>query len=810
MYVQEKIDVSSGMADSAVVPPYYVFVALPEYISPTATNEHFSIMETLWNVFHISQRTPTLFQPRVWAPAWSDAEIHSYLTRPLPEGFWPFAPLQPLSLRAKSFLEPSEAISEEWFKPPCYDIVHVVCIVQNPRPGRFWLDDGNKTWSPEDLAKKLDQCRTRLFILQCSDPNTWPSCREFAKNLVQAGAAAALVMGGPVDFLRSYCTKIYGDISHNRPLSEATSVPEWMESTNSSVFFIRLSDGDSLLQLDGWIGSLSEQLRYWQKAVETQNDYMLKLHVEAVQATSPFVHSSQLEKVTSAVHAESEESGQLIRRLGEQLKILSALPPQPWHHESEGSLVISGATHSLRSLRPQLGAITETQLDIARASLGSLSAEEKFPFKWQYRLQEEVHSAPRVLNAGFRVPGEEHMISEKQPLLAGHDYELLVDIGPRWDKLQSLVTGSAEFPEKALPPDDYGYLIDVVFLSEDFSPPLVTGRIFLPAHSGRSRPWHEGAGTPTEGALILKVRAPDSPKDPAASIWLANGRLGLYHENNLLQCAQVRMSVRGKQIAFPRVPNVIDVDYVLSGGFQDVGNRFAKRKVHFTEDDTWEETKGEGHPLAMSITLNDDGSGSHRILVMSQNTDHLDLLQRAAWMNYDPVAASKLLQHARADLLDCFFVKETQSGQVLESTRANSSFSLTAGNSQPKGQFKWDLVRLAERGDALFKTVFSSLQLADGAVTEAAQTRFFAKALQQPRVIQVARTGPANYVFPWALLYEIPISHDRSQNRFCDVLKEWDDNGIRRDGVDGKDHSSACPFAAEAWHQCNVYCPYGF
>jgi hypothetical protein len=72
-------------------------------------------------------------------------------------------------------------------------------------------------------------------------------------------------------------------------------------------------------------------------------------------------------------------------------------------------------------------------------------------------------------------------------------------------------------------------------------------------------------------------------------------------------------------------------------------------------------------------------------------------------------------------------------------------------------------------------------------------------------VIQVARTGPAQYAFPWALLYDIPMP-DKAALRYCDVIKEvWSVAGERT-----REPGESCPHAAEPWHQADVLCPYGF
>ena len=79
------------------------------------------------------------------------------------------------------------------------------------------------------------------------------------------------------------------------------------------------------------------------------------------------------------------------------------------------------------------------------------------------------------------------------------------------------------------------------------------------------------------------------------------------------------------------------------------------------------------------------------------------------------------------------------------------------------------------------------------------------KAMKTATVIQIARTGPANYVFPWALVYDYPMPGPDNKYKVCKVITEWSDQGIRTRSPD-----YSCPFKGETWHQENIVCPYGF
>jgi hypothetical protein len=83
------------------------------------------------------------------------------------------------------------------------------------------------------------------------------------------------------------------------------------------------------------------------------------------------------------------------------------------------------------------------------------------------------------------------------------------------------------------------------------------------------------------------------------------------------------------------------------------------------------------------------------------------------------------------------------------------------------------------------------------------------KALATATVIQVSRTGPPSYVFPWALVYEPPLVDPR-RLQTCKVVNEL--------GIPGSPPGAgalpwtqrSCPYEGEPWHAQDVICPFGF
>jgi len=415
----------------------------------------------------------------------------------------------------------------------------------------------------------------------------------------------------------------------------------------------------------------------------------------------------------------------------------------------------------------------------------------------KHELRELASSAPpRVLNAGFAeaIHGGK-VLGPCDSLLAGQEYDLLVDVGPRWNKVTSLVTGNAEFPEFAFAPDTEGYLIDVLLVSGDFSPHTVSGRIWVPRSKGRSFPFAEGEPASEPGPLALRVRAPEFPKESNSNVLTVRGRLSLYFGGNLLQSAMVRVGVARRAGIPLSQDNTVDIDYVLTSSFQDVESRFYRRALQFTPEDSPE----QGQPVAINIALNDDGAHGHRVVVKCDLdfAAHQGTPLPPGWVPYNPQAATKTLKRARQELLNCFWQRDDQ-GQVQELD------GLGPNNGKSKELFVRDLGALAELGSELFEMITLPVSVEGDAMGPRDWAKTLRLTLAHSAVIQVARTENAEYAFPWALVYDIPMPGPKYE--LCKVLSEWQDDGLRVNPVERKE----CPFANTADHLENVLCPYGF
>jgi hypothetical protein len=394
-------------------------------------------------------------------------------------------------------------------------------------------------------------------------------------------------------------------------------------------------------------------------------------------------------------------------------------------------------------------------------------------------------AAARVLNANFAEPGAGEVLEPHRALAAGREYELRVDVGPQWEGGQSLVRGKKTFPGEHLPPVADGWTIQVVLVSDHFTPATACGEIFLPVRGGRSSPVAGGVrGAP--GPLALRVTAPaavDGGEDAGAG-GEALGRLLLYYGSNLVQSALVRAGVRATPGESLERENRIDVDYVLSATLGDLG-AFATRRVSVDGRD------GEV-PVGLSLALNGDGAGGHRIILKG------DPAAVPAWVPFDPRQAARGLEGVRARLKECFFHRDPASYAVDEARPG-----LDGRNGKSKQQFKMDLFRLAAEGSRLYEMVATSLR-PTGVDARTWEWQF--RHAAAGGVVQVARTGAANWVLPWAVMYEFPIVEpDPAKLTWCRVLDEWGDDGVRHGPL-----RTACPHAGDADHQQDVVCPYGF
>ena len=392
----------------------------------------------------------------------------------------------------------------------------------------------------------------------------------------------------------------------------------------------------------------------------------------------------------------------------------------------------------------------------------------------------------RVLNANFVDPLDTNrMLPLDRSLGSNLEYDLAVDIGPMWDEHQSLFykDKSAIFPDKAIQEilstedeEKGAFDVEVVFASEDFTPHIVTAMISLPVATGRSIPYVNGKLAGQPGWASLRVRTLEERVTDADAIITAAGRLCIYYRNNLLQSGSIQVGISREPGVRLEKRNSGVIDFVLTSEFQKVDEMLSTRQLQLGAN-------GEriDAPVSVNITLNDDGLGRHHMLTKYHDTANNTNVP-PAWVKFEPLTSDEDLEF-RSALYQCHQGLKNDFGKDLK-------------------RFKDDLKALAIIGHKFYDKVFSRPEVEGSIVTELEWLNGLDAVLAQTAIIQVARTDPADYPFPWALVYEYSIGDDPAE---CEELKSWSLSRIAQDHPRDK-----CPYEAEHRKQSNVLCPYGF
>lgn len=771
--------------DLAAVPPHMpidILLALPEYVTgPENVAYLFNLPGAINDLMGGAgwESAAQVMKPYVWAPQWNNEQLMKFAADPFGSNKHPFPQLNPDELR------PTRGE---------FEIIHFIgsiSIQEDELPAlNFGCDAIPPVFSVKDLKRELIGLGTRLIILQnpvflkevAAAEKYLHRASQFAESIIAAGGPAVLVIAGAdqPELVNTYLTDFYANIVHNQPLSAAAQPKPEIDSRLWVELFVG-EGGEEILLISRLRDELYSKIENIRLTVEPMVGASLGTELDQMK---PYLHTSQLRaikshaKETGAFELEEEVSERASRVLDSTRKMRMDLD---YSHESGAAIPLGESSRAMPMVEAE-----STRLETIYPAVAELRSE----------LNTQASKAPRVLNAGFADPRAGRVLNPREPLVAGQEYDLIIDVGPRWSTIPSLVTGNENWPESALPPDKKGYPIHVVFISDDTEPKLFSSWIWVPRHTGRSFPYNlsNQKKASDSGPIAFRIKAP-SLKASDANLTKLHGRLCLYYMNNLLQSARVEAGVARTPNVVLEVDNVVDVDYVISGTVQDL-DQFATRKLSFTED-----AKVEAHPITLNLTLNDDGK-AHRVLVRQLDelpTAPLTNNSPVGWTPFDPADARDALNDAREILKSCFYKRDEQTGNPIESKPG-----LDDNKAKTKNQFLWDLLILAKLGDRLFNTAFTGVTPDGQWATRAEWSRALQQRLETSSIIQVSRTGPANYVFPWGLIYNYPLSPD-AQIKFCRVTTEWTDDGKRT-----KPLATSCPYRNENWHVENIVCPYGF
>lgn len=365
---------------------------------------------------------------------------------------------------------------------------------------------------------------------------------------------------------------------------------------------------------------------------------------------------------------------------------------------------------------------------------------------------EESTTTPEPTRYANIVPKDEHTNEpiSGQPLTPDQGVRLEVSIGPLL--AESVVRRATAFPDDRLPQDAPGHWIDVVVSSSDFrlegEKTAISDRLYLPAD--RHQPARTTAEADDEAAreyVAFLLRAPGEPG-------LAFARVNFYYENNLLQSFQLAADIGGDAPLHAQE----SPDYSLAASLSDL--------TQMT-------------PRVLNLITNDNADGTHQIVLRGKGADTDAHVTVSYKLNAQ--ATAKAVRQIRAVLRE------------IAPTKAERS----------KKQLIDDLRKLAPVGHMLWHHVIQQILGDDLEFVSAARGG-------ASGIIQVARPTTADYVFPWGLMYDIPLDSDAVADprglKLCPTIEAWD--GKSPLVPEGAHH---CPSLKPGeQHEKNTLCPFGF
>ncbi|MES4889608.1 CHAT domain-containing protein [Streptomyces sp. NPDC096012] len=357
-------------------------------------------------------------------------------------------------------------------------------------------------------------------------------------------------------------------------------------------------------------------------------------------------------------------------------------------------------------------------------------------------------TSQRFLNVAVVWPLSRSTVPDDRVLAPGQVYELRVDVGAlAADSL--LAPQATPFPDGLLDHSDdggRGDWLEVTVLSDDFTVGSRRHAVFLP-RVGNS--WvcpcdpadrHTCEWVHRGRHLYIPFTTPDE-QGPARL------RMFVSHRGNQVQTATLtaRVGAREGSGGFTTAA----VDYTLTAGFAELGD---------LPERTAAICVGRGPHEMMSVDVHGQGAVT------------------TFWLSEHQVLGA--LRRARDALLGLHVVRTGKA--VLN--------RLDGNNGKPTGELLDDLATLALLGWDLFLLLARSRP----------EREALRRVLSRPAEIQVCRQELQNLVYPWGLLYDIPLD---SQERPRPCRAGWAE--VQRDPM-----ARSCP--AEDGHTLNSLCPFGF
>ncbi|MEV4428824.1 CHAT domain-containing protein [Streptomyces sp. NPDC049602] len=371
----------------------------------------------------------------------------------------------------------------------------------------------------------------------------------------------------------------------------------------------------------------------------------------------------------------------------------------------------------------------------------------------EYRPDPDPASEDRFLNLAVVWPLSRQNVPEDRVLASGKQYELQVDIGEL--SPASLLAGKGlPFPGELLAhtdDDGRGDWLEVTVFSEDFAFPAVAHPLFLPLKGGS---WvcpctPDGRHVCEAGHRGRYLHIPfTAPEEPGP----ARMRVYVSYRGNQLQSVSLTTRVGARESAGGATTAVID--YTLTSGFAQLTELPAR-------------TAG--------VRVGRGGDGTMTVDVTSQHGPVATF-----WLG--DLQVRDVLEKARAALFECHAVRKGEG----ENSRLENL--LDPDNGKSSEAVVDDMTKLARLGWSFFQMIARGRS----------ERRALMRVLGEPAQIQICREEHEYLVFPWGLLYDIPVE---SQAELVPCDAGW--NQVRQDAS-----ARSCP--EQHRHGLNALCPYGF
>jgi len=447
-------------------------------------------------------------------------------------------------------------------------------------------------------------------------------------------------------------------------------------------------------------------------------------------------------------------------------------PDLPDVHLALGDLASS--LRSFGSLHPRPGQTGGSTLKFALLDPEN-ALDEKTDTK------QEAPSQDRFANVWISSFGKlERVVNKRHALEPKRKYTLHLTIGQQLP--YSAVENPGPFPQDNLPPNPIGHWLEVLVASDEFTLEPKRHHMFLPAKgdafvcsctpggehtcdsSERRADLPIPITTPVLAALAKADTQSSSGHNLADSLHFGRAqlRLAIYFRKNLVQSLLLKARISASTHAVRKFGYSARIDYSLTSRLTDV----------------------EFLPVrTLNILTNDNGGGNHRILFNGDDGDPVTF-------NVNENQIGEAIRAARITLKNTG-VREF-GGELGAKVQYENLYD--PKNGKPKAKFIDDLRMMASLGFTLWATLFQK-QPEDREKITSLLAGFGSK----PAVIQVSRVEDTDFMFPWAMIYDIPME-STVQPSLCKCLDTF---GTAAAPLDH------CPFEQDH-AKGNLLCPFGF